>query len=114
MIETTPELDVTIHDQMFLAVQKTIFMVGEFAGSLFYPRFVGAGRASGEMDATSLELHDVEQIESDQSMPGPDFNRVKSIAARTSQCDFRNVAHEPVRLRSGAGSIPWDWRRWCR
>ena len=31
---------------------------------------------------------------------------VKSMAARTFQCDFRNVAQLPVRWRSGAGSMP--------
>ena len=52
-------------------------MVGELAASLFHPTFVGTGRASGEMNTASLEFHDKEQIESDQSVPGPDFDRSK-------------------------------------
>ena len=34
----------------------------------------------------------------------------RAIHAITSQCVFRNVSHDPVRLRSGAGSIPCDLR----
>ena len=35
---------------------------------------------------------------------------VKSIEAITSQCDFMNVAHDPVRSRIGTGSMPWALR----
>ncbi len=52
-------------------------MIGELAGHLFHPCFVGTGRATREVHAAGFEFHDKEQIESDQSVPGPDFDRSK-------------------------------------
>ena len=49
-------------------------MVGQFAGSLLHPRFVRTGVATGEMNASSLQFHDEEQIESYQTTLGPDLH----------------------------------------
>ena len=68
------ELGVTIHDQVVLAVEKTVLVIGQLAGDLFHPCFVGTGRATCEMDATRLEFHHEEKIERGQATAGPDFH----------------------------------------
>ena len=56
-------------------------MVGQLAGHLFHPGFVGTGRASGEMNAAGFQFHDKEQIESHQTTAWSRLRRSKVDAA---------------------------------
>ncbi|TWU27993.1 hypothetical protein Poly41_69750 [Novipirellula artificiosorum] len=102
--------DNAVHDQVLLVFEKAILVIGQFTGNHFHPRFVRIGGAACEVDAARSQLHDKEQIESAKSALVQTSTVVKSIEAITSQCAFENVSHDPVYLRSGAGSMPWALR----
>ena len=68
------ELRVAIHDQVSLAVKKTIFAVGQFTSRLFHPGLVGTGRTAGEVNASRFQLDDKQQIKRDEASFGPDFD----------------------------------------
>ena len=60
-----------------LAMEETIFGIGEISSNLLHPSLVGTGRTAGEMNTESFQLHDKQQVEGDQATLGPDFDRRK-------------------------------------
>src|ERR1035438_8217751 len=77
-----------------LAVEKAFFYIGQIAGDLFHPGLLGIGRTTREVNAAGGEFQDEEQIDGDQAVLGPNFDR--------REIDGRQ--HVPMGLEKGLPS----------
>jgi hypothetical protein len=55
--------------------KKSIFGVARIPGNLEHPRFVWIGSTTSEVHPPGSQIHNKEQVDSDQSTLGPDFDR---------------------------------------
>ena len=72
--ERLAESRIAIHDQALLALDETVFAVGQFAGNCLDPFLSRIGGTASKVDAASFELHDKEKIECCQSTLCPNFD----------------------------------------
>ena len=56
--ERQARIRVAVHQQITFAIGKSILAISEISRDLFHPRFVGIGRAAGEVYGASLKFHD--------------------------------------------------------
>ena len=87
--------------------QEALGRVGKIPGDLLHPELVGTGRAAGEVDSAAGKFHDKQQIEGDQAVLGPDFDRgevnaSQSIPVRFEECFPARLRCAPVRVESRA------------
>jgi hypothetical protein len=68
------ESTITIHEEILLVVEKTIFKIGQFTSLLLHPWFFGVRRVMDELDATRLQVDDEQQVECNQASGRPDFH----------------------------------------
>lgn len=104
---------ITIHDQLLLVLlvlEKAVLVVGQFVGNCLHPPFIRFGGPVRELDAASFPFHDKEQIKVVRPPLVQASTVMKSTEAMMKLCAFRNVSQDPVRLRSGTGSMPWTSR----
>ena len=96
------ELRVAIHEQVAGFVQKPIDRIGEIPGHLFHPCFLRIGGTTGEVNPTTGDLHDEQQVERYQPALRPHLDR--------REIDGRQDV--PVRLEKGRPrGLPFSfWR----
>src|SRR5262249_44350077 len=85
------ELGVPVHEEIALPHQEAVVGPGQIPCYLFHPKVVGAYRRAGEMDSASYQFHDHQEIESDQAVLGPNFDRREIDGSQ----------HVPMRLEKG-------------
>jgi hypothetical protein len=91
------ELRVAVHEDRAFPVQKAVLGIGQIAGDLFHPGLLGIRRTTREVNAAGGEFHDEEQVDGDQAVLGPDFDR--------REIDRRQ--HVPMGLEKGLpGGLP--------
>ena len=71
------ETAVTVHDQMTGIPEEPIFAVGQIATDLSDPCGIGTWCDAGDVDSTCLQVHDSKDVERDQSVLCPHFDRRK-------------------------------------
>jgi hypothetical protein len=64
-------LGVSIHEQVALFAQESTQGVGEVAADLHRPGFVGVAGAAGQLQTTSGQLQNKQQIKGDEPCLGP-------------------------------------------
>ena len=101
--EHLAELGISIHDQVTLAIEESVFAVGQFTSDLFHPRLIGTGRATGEVNAARFKFHHEQQVKRYQSAFGPDFD-----GGEIDGCQY-----VPVRLDERSPSC-LTLSVWCR
>jgi hypothetical protein len=98
---------VAVDDQAADAAKGTGHGVREISRHLRHPGAVGRGRDSGDVHAPGLEVDDEEdQVAHQAPLTVSTSPLKKSAAAMAPQCALRNVFHDIVLPRRGAGSMP--------
>lgn len=77
--------------------QEAVFAIGQISAGVLHPRRIGVGRDSGNLDPSSLQMHDRQDVKVVSPLPVQTSTVVKSVAKMQSRWAFKNVDHAIVR-----------------